>query len=67
MQFYIKYLDNQPVVLKTHFIGDQDRQRPLSKVFQRVFQDTPALLCFSRMMTTQLQDAILVSILLQSN
>ncbi|KAJ1512194.1 hypothetical protein HMI56_004383 [Coelomomyces lativittatus] len=31
-QFYIKYLTNQPIKVETHYIGEQDRRRPLSEV-----------------------------------
>ncbi len=31
-QFYIKYLTNQPIKVETHYIGEQDRRRPLTEV-----------------------------------
>lgn len=31
-QFYIKYLTNQPIKVETHYIGEQDRRRPLTDV-----------------------------------
>ena len=31
-EFYIQYLDNQPVPIDTHFIGENNRRRPLSTV-----------------------------------
>lgn len=31
-EFYIKYLGNQPVKIETHFIGEQERRRPLKDV-----------------------------------
>jgi len=31
-QFYIKYLTNQPIKVETHYIGGQDRRRPLTDV-----------------------------------
>jgi hypothetical protein len=31
-KFYIKYLTNQPIKVETHYIGEQDRRRPLTDV-----------------------------------
>jgi hypothetical protein len=30
--FYIRYQENQPVKIETHFIGELDRRRPLTDV-----------------------------------
>lgn len=30
--FYVKYLDYQPIKVETHFIGEQNRKRPLCDV-----------------------------------
>lgn len=31
-EFYIKYQNNNPIPVQTHFIGEQERRRPLSTV-----------------------------------
>ncbi len=31
-EYYIKYLTNGPVAIETHYIGEQDRRRPLTTV-----------------------------------
>ena len=35
-EFYIKYLDYQPVSIESHFIGDTERGRPLRTVGQLI-------------------------------
>jgi hypothetical protein len=30
--FYVKYLDNQPVEVETHYNGELERRRPLTNV-----------------------------------
>ncbi|KAK5668190.1 hypothetical protein QVD99_005227 [Batrachochytrium dendrobatidis] len=42
-QFYIKYLDNQPVEIETHFDGELERKRPLNNVSKLIaaFQALP--------------------------
>jgi hypothetical protein len=45
-KFYIKYLTNQPIKVETHFIGEQDRRRPLTDVGDLIgaFQARPGSL-----------------------
>ena len=31
-EYYIKYINNQPVPVNTHYIGEQERKRPLSTI-----------------------------------
>ena len=31
-KFYVKYQNNQPIKVETHYIGEQDRRRPLTEV-----------------------------------
>ena len=48
-QYYIKYLTNQPIKVETHYIGEQDRRRPLTDVGDLVaaFQQRPGSLLAS--------------------
>ena len=62
-EFYVKYLNNQPVKIETHFIGEQERRRPLNVVGDLVdaFQARPGSLLAntdSGLITLHLPDGI---------
>ncbi|KAJ2984811.1 hypothetical protein HDV02_000908, partial [Globomyces sp. JEL0801] len=67
-ELFIKYLDTQPVKIETHFIGEQNRRRPLKDIAHLIaaFQtlpNSPLASTFSGDITLHLPDGIDRSVL----